>query len=478
LILAQRLASAASRAPRLALRTPRGDLTYAMLDERAARWAGTISSLVSSGQSVAFWVDDPHIFIPAILGAWLAGCAAVPVDSTCPLMELLTVIRSSEATLLVSDRADGNLHSSVAEIGCRLLERPNGDPVRSRIVEEGDPALILSTSGTTGGAKCLMFTHAAMVRNIDALIAAAAFSPDDRFLSPLSPALTTVLATCVLPSLALGATLVLPGRFLPMQTRDLLVNHEISVFAAIPYVYHLLSDIPYAQHGLPSLRLCITNSAPMPASIAEAFADRFGLLPRSNYCSSEAGGITYNRATERNLLLSSVGTPLPGICVAVVDAAGRSVPAGVEGQVVVESSMTASGYLHQPELTKQVFREGRVWTDDLGIVDSSGYLYITGRLSATLNVAGHLVNPEEIEAVLLQYPTVAEALVIGEDDPAETQTLTALVVLRGEIDVGALRAFCLGELASYKVPRHFRSVKSLPRNNLGKLRRHRHGDSS
>lgn len=439
------------------------------LDREADGWAAAVAGALPSQATVALRFDDPLTFTAAILGTWRAGCGVVPLDPGRSATDVVGALDHSRAELLASDRSEPALERRVEALGVPILRQPGGRGV-ARPPGDGDPALLLYTSGTTGEPKCVVFSHLAMARNVDALITAAGFRAEDHLFSPLGPGLTTVLASCVLPGLRLGAQVTLPGRFLPLQTRRLLRDGGVSVLLAVPYVYHLLAQLPGSDE-LPQLRLCITNSAPMTPALAMAFEERFGMLPRSNYCSSEAGGITYNAAPDRERTLSSVGTPLPGVRVTIADHGGRPVPPGVEGQVVVKSPMAATGYLDQPQATAQVFREGRIWTDDVGTMDAEGYLRITGRLSIIVNVAGNLVNPEEVESVLTRHPAVAEALVLGQEDAAASETLTAMIVPRGDVDLGRLREYCLRELASHKVPRRFELVASLPRDRLGKLQR-------
>jgi acyl-CoA synthetase (AMP-forming)/AMP-acid ligase II len=439
------------------------------LDRQAEGWAAAIAGALPERTACALLVEDPLTFVAAILGVWRAGCAAVPIDPARPPAEAMSAIAHSHALALVTDRSEPELEGQLSERGCKPLRRP-GSGTAARPPSEEDTALLIHTSGTTGEPKCVAFSHLAMMRNVDSLIEAAGLTPEDSLFSPLPPSLTTVLASCVLPGLRLGARITLPGRFLPLQTRRLLVERRATVLLGVPYVYHLLAQLPLGDRES-GLRLCITNSAPMAPSVATAFEERYGVLPRPNYCSSEAGGITYNAAEDRELLLSSVGTALPGVRVKTVDEDGRPVPPGIEGQVVVESPMAASGYLDRPEATARVFHDGGIWTDDLGVLDAAGYLRITGRISSIVNVAGNLVNPEEVEAVLLRHPSVAEALVVGEEDAGASQTLIAMVVTRGGFDAAALRDLCFRELAPHKVPRRIEAVPALPRDALGKLRR-------
>lgn len=457
-----------------AILTRSGRLTYADLRARAEHWRRTVASATPASAPVGVLMDEPGEFVSAALGAWQAGCPVLPLDPALHPSQAHDALNESGAGLLVTDR-DASSLPPLEGLRVTVLTSPDGgSPASGAAPASGDPALLLYSSGTTGTPKCVVFSHGAMVRNVRALIDVTGLTAEDCVMTPLAPALAAALATCVLPALAIGARLVLPGRVLPMQTARLLAEHGVSVFHGVPFVYDLLSRLEVPQN--PSqLRLCITNSAPMAHSVAEGFERRFGHLPRSNYCSSEAGAITFNGSDDRDLVLGSVGTALPGVRVRVVDDEGRDLEAGAEGRIVVHSPMVATGYLDRPDLTAEVFRDGAVWTDDLGRLDAGGNLWVTGRISAMVNIAGHLVNPATVEAVLVQHDNVAEALVRGEDDDETGQRLSALVVPRGDLDLGALRSYCFERLPGHAVPHRFVAVPSLARTSLGKPQRRQAG---
>jgi len=420
---------------------------------------------------VALRVVDPATFVIAALAVWRSGCALLPLDASRPVDEVASAIAEAGARTLVCDEALPGLAESITPLRCSIVPPQEGwAPGPEPSVGPQDVALLLYTSGSTGASKCVVFEHQAMVRNVLALGTAAGFDGGDRFFSPLSPALATTLATCVLPAIAFGGELLLGGRVLPRRIADVMRDRRVTVFAAVPFVYHLVAEVPKTR-ALPDLRIAITNSAPLPVPVAEAFEARTGLLPRSNYCSSEAGGITYNQTHDRVHLLSSVGTPLPGVDVRVVGEDGRDLADGVGGEIVVQTPMGARGYLHRPDLQEAVFRDGWIWTGDRGVRSSDGSLQITGRGTETLNVAGHLVNPIEVEQVLNRHPGLKESLVFGETDGEAGEVLVALVVSDEAVDPQELRTYLEQHVASFKVPRRIRRVEALPRTPLGKLRR-------
>lgn len=448
------------------LETAAGAITVADLDEGAGAWAAMLGSRgVGPGAAVVVHGDDPRWILPALLGVWAAGAAAVPLDRSRPEPEVARAVRESRAATVISEiplaRIPGVTHLPTA-----APSRRGRTALRCR---PGDPALLLFTSGTTGRPKCVVFSHRAMVRNVLAMAGAASLSEDDVVCTPMAPALPAVLATCLLPAVATGALVVFPGRFIPARTLRVIRERRATVLFAVPYLYDLLYESPASDmRSLAALRLCLTSSAALRPDLCAAYLDRFGLPIRSCYCSSEAGSVTVNAAEDRDHLLRSVGRPLPDVQVEVRDARGGAARPGEEGEIVVAGPLTAAGYWHRPVLERRVFRDGWVHTGDLGRLDADGYLSLVGRLSETFKVGGSLVNPIEVEEVLRRHPAVQDALVRPEPDPDAGAIPVALVVLRAPSDLRELRTHCAAHLSAAKVPRRVEFVAAIPRGRLGK----------
>src|SRR4051794_8920022 len=170
-----------------------------------------------------------------------------------------------------------------------------------------------------------------------------------------------------------------------------------------------------AEADLSSLRLCFTAGMAMPRETFEAFGQRFGILVRQLYGSTETGMIAANMSDDPVATFESVGTPVKGIELGIVDDDGEPMPAGETGEVTVAGPMVTEGYGDLPELNAVAFREGRYFTGDLGRIDQEGMLYLEGRKKLLIETGGFKVDPIEIEAVLLAHPEIAEAVVVGID---------------------------------------------------------------
>jgi len=342
--------------------------------------------------------------------------------------------------------------------------------------EQAEPAaLMLYTSGTTGTSKCVVTSHSAMQANGHAIIEVAKVSPSDQIMTTISPELPAVLTTSILPAMISGASLHLLSTIAPARIVRYLHQQGISVFFAVPYIYELLCESTAAQQlgGLPDLRVCMSSGAPLHPDIVHRFHALSAKLIHSTYGASETGLCTFNDADDVGIRAQSVGRALPGVHIAVRDSANKEVPVGEEGEVVVTGSLTAMGYFHRPELQAEVYREGEVHTNDRGMMDNKGYLYLRGRLSETLNCGGWMVNPIEVEEALTSHPLVREALVTGEAHPSLNQTVVAKVVLSApDVNEEDLIVYCQHKLASFKVPRRIEVVEHLSKTSQGKIKRH------
>jgi acyl-CoA synthetase (AMP-forming)/AMP-acid ligase II len=467
--------------------TSRGDalvvdgapVSYAALWRRARGWAARYADVgVLPGEHVLLQTSRSIDLIAAQFGAWLVGAVSVPLDGSRPAAEVERAADRCVASVIVADppvlRAldivgDGERALLDVTVDPPLVHGPHR-PVRR--AEDSD-ALLLLTSGTTGQSKFVRFSHRAMTANTRALVDAIGWRSTDRCLTPVPAALPAVLATCVLPAFAVGATAHLvtdrtPGRLVRSITRS-----APTILFAVPYTYELLCGARVCSRlaAVDSLRLCLAASAPSSPELVRHFHTLTGQRIRPMYCTSEAGSVTYVDGWEEEDDHVSVGRPLPGVQVSIVG--GDDVPArpGEPGEVVVSGPLVGTGYLDEPEQSKRTFRAAGVHTGDIGVLDRRGRLRLCGRLTDTINHAGYSVSPQEVEEVLAAHPAVTEALVRGESDPLEFQRVVALVVPAAGVTLDGLTAYCAERLASYKVPQRFEVVPRLPRNAQGKLLR-------
>jgi malonyl-CoA/methylmalonyl-CoA synthetase len=284
-------------------------------------------------------------------------------------------------------------------------------------------------------------------------------------------------------ALAAGATVLLRRRFDAAGTVRDLLSGEPTLFFGVPTMYvRLVEELKTVDDRSPlaRMRLFCSGSAPLAPETFAAFRDLTGHAILERYGMTETGmNLSNPYAGER--LPGTVGTPLPGVSIRIVeagDAAGRDVERGGEGELLVRGSNVFAGYWQAPEKTAESFvhdAAGWRWfkTGDLARQDpATGAITLLGRRHELIISGGFNVYPREVEEVLVTFPGIREAAVVGRRHPEWGEIPAAFLVVDGEIDEAELIAFCKSQMAGFKVPREVRLVESLPRNALGKVQKH------
>jgi malonyl-CoA/methylmalonyl-CoA synthetase len=334
--------------------------------------------------------------------------------------------------------------------------------------------LIVYTSGTTGAPKGAVLTHSALAANAAALVACWQMTAADRLHLMLPLFHVHGLCVGVHCWLLSGCRLRLEARFDHQHAQEQLQAFAPTVFFGVPtmYVRMLGFDEAAAQQIGARMRLFVSGSAPLPEHVWSEFRRRFGHEILERYGMSEALMIVSNPyAGERRP--GTVGVPLPGVSVRIVDDHGAAVPDGTPGEVLIRSASLFREYWRNPAATTAAFREGHWFTTgDLGTRGEDGYLTLHGRRTDLIISAGFNIYPREIEDFLCEQPGVAEAAVVGEADALRGEVPIAYVVAAPGWDAARTAAACRAHLASFKVPRRFVVVDRLPRTALGKVQKH------
>ena len=440
---------------------------------------------LSVAAQVAAATDAPRVglllpsgrgFAAGFFGALLAGRTPVPLNLALSPAELAFCMSDAglDCLLTVTPLAD-----QAAALGGRvvLVDGPGPPPADAPSSPEWTPddaAVILYTSGTTARPKGVVLTHANLLANAGAGIEALALRPDHVVLG-LLPLFHSFGLTCslVIP-VVLGATSILVPRFQPTTVVDLLRAHRPSAIFAIAGMYGaLLRTGALAAIDVSSLEFCVAGGEALPAQVREAFEAQTGTPLLEGYGLTETSPVvSVNRPDA--LRPGTAGHPLPGVRLRIVDADGRDVPPGAEGEVWVAGPGVMRGYHDRPDETAAVLTDdGWLRTGDLGRLDDTGALAITGRLKDLIICGGENIAPREIEDVLDQHPGVAEVAVIGVPDGVRGEAPKAFVVAREASDLSAadLGAFCRERLAGFKVPRQFAFLPELPKGPTGKVHR-------
>ncbi len=414
------------------------------------------------------------------LAAWMCGKVVVPLNYLLKKEELQYVIDDCETDIVFTAQPllDAMGYTPVATSIVKLDALEFSGVPSPRIpatAADGDLAVLLYTSGTSGKPKGVMLSHGNLTANIDQILAHVEFGPSDIMLGVLPQFHSFGMTVLTLLPLTCGPKVVYTARFLPPRLMKLIKVHKPTALIAIPSMYNALLSVKDASaEDFASFRFIVSGGEPLPASVIERFEERFFKRLNEGYGLTETAPVTnWCRPFEQRL--HSVGPPLPGVIQRIVDLnTGEEVPQGEEGEVQMSGPNIMGGYFKLPEESARAFAaDGFFRSGDIGRFDADGHLYITGRLKEMLIIGGENVFPREIEEVLNKHPSVHASGVIGITDPMRGELPVAFVELNegNEFDEQTLKTWCRETLAGYKVPTKVVMLDQLPRNPTGKIMR-------
>ncbi|MDN5361720.1 MAG: long-chain acyl-CoA synthetase [Moorella sp. (in: firmicutes)] len=461
-----------------------GTTTYGELIERIGAYANLFRSLgLEPGERIAICAPNCPEFIYSYLGGIQGGGIVVPLNLMLTREEIAFIIRDSGCSILAIHRSIidrlGLKPQETAALGlkrllvleesttARALATPPMPPVDTT---EEEVCAFLYTSGTTGRPKGAMLSHRNFLADIEALDAVSDLGLEDNFLCVLPMFHSFAWTTSVLLPLYLGSTITLKEAFQPKDTLKTLAEEDITVFCGVPSMYAILWRL--AEKGqFKTLKLAISGGAPLAAEIQRGFEAKFAFPLVEGYGLSEAAPVVCLNPLDGVRKPGSIGLPLPGVEVRVVDDNDRDVPRGEVGELIVRGPNVMSGYYNQPEESAAALRGGWLHTGDLVRQDEDGYLYVVDRKKDMIILGGFNVYPREVEEVLLTHPDVLEAAVVGVGDPVKGETVKAFIVLKegATVERRQLQEFLREHLAIYKIPRLFEFVPELPKGPTGKV---------
>jgi long-chain acyl-CoA synthetase len=483
------------RADAPALIEAHATVTYGALRARAARCRGGLAERgVSGGDRVAMVLPTGVDFVVAYLAILSAGAVAVPLNPQSPASELTRELATVRPALVVSDDGAGAAGAGAAAglgvptAGVSELEQaaPEASPEPHVDRDDGDPAVLLFTSGTAGFPKAAVLTHGSLRANLEQMLmrVGLAVNADDVGILLLPSSHVFGLNAVLGLHLYVGAPLVVTARFDAPATLELIRTHGITVLAAVPTVFGALADLESASpDDLSTLRLAVSGAAPLPEEVASRFAERFGIRLLQGYGLTEASpAVAFTDPASPDHGTRSVGVPLPGVEVRIVDGDGEEVLPGDPGELLVRGTNIFAGYFEDPGATAAVIdRAGWLHTGDVALMADDATLTLVDRRKDLVIVSGFNVYPAEVERVLGEHPAVAAVAVVGVPDATTGETVQAFVVPAGSWDEGEaapseptadeLVRYCARHLARYKCPTRVSFVRELPRGLAGELLR-------
>ncbi len=342
-----------------------------------------------------------------------------------------------------------------------------------------DTAVICYTSGTTGRSKGAMLSHRNLVSNMTALHELWQWSDRDVLLHVLPLFHVHGLFVALHGGLNAGATIIMHEKFDPHRVWRTIEAQRCTILMGVPTMYQRLMnewETMEKPPDLSSMRLFISGSAPLLENQFLRFASNTGFPILERYGMTEAGMIASNPADPAGRKATSVGFPLPGVELRVVDSDGLDVPLGAVGEILIRGENVFRGYRGMPEKTRESFVDGWFRSGDLGYLDQNdgGRLYLVGRAKELIITGGYNVYPKEIENLLEGHEGVREAAVVGVPDADFGERVVAIVALQEastKTTPETLIEFCKKRLAGYKCPKQVFVTDSLPRNAMGKLQK-------
>jgi len=485
--LAQNLMeTAATEGRHPALRMDDAQLTYEEFRDAALRVAASLQSRgIEPGDRVGMVLPNVLSFPVVFYGALLAGAAVVPMNPLLKAREVEYYLRDSGARIVVAAESSADPASEAAAavgiesvtVGATLPEALMATEGLTGPVEreDGDTAVILYTSGTTGQPKGAELTHAGLASNArttqETLLEG---TPDDVIMGCL-PLFHVFGLTCSLNAGVLaGATLTLIPRFDGAKALSVVERDGVTVFQGVPTMFSAMLHQPdAAERDMSSLRSCVSGGSAMPVEVMRSFEETFGCIVLEGYGLSETSPVASFNHPHAERKPGSIGTPIRGVQMRVVDDDGKDVPLGDVGEIAIRGENVMKGYWNRPEDTDKAIPDGWFRTGDLARQDEDRYFFIVDRKKEMIIRGGYNVYPREIEEALYEHPAVAEAACIGIPHPDLGEEVVAAVALKpgASADPEELKAFAKERVAAYKYPRHLWLVDALPKGPTGKILR-------
>jgi len=485
-LVAALLGAAATTPERPALVGTGDPVSHGEVAARSARATSLLAARVAPGDRVALIAGNEPAFVTAYLATLAAGAVAVPLNPTAPAQEIARELAIVTPTLVVASPEHADRARRVTtrlETGPSLLvldaEASESAETRAPLARAAsDLAVLLFTAGTAGPPKAAKLTHGSLLANLEQLQGHPGLRVDNDDVALGVLPFFHVFGLNVVLDLALlaGAAVSLVDHFHPAETLDRVRRDAVTVVAAVPAVYAAWCALPdeVGADAFASVRLCVSGAAALDAAVAARMRERFAMAVHEGYGLTEASPVVSTSAVSTEPRIGSIGPPLPGIEVRLVDKDERDVLEGDPGEVQVRGPNVFAGYWEDDDATARVLTDdGWLRTGDIGVADPDGWLSLVERAKDVIIVSGFNVFPGEVEEAIASHPAVQEVAVIGEPHPRTGETVVAFVVARpGEDpDPVELLRHAGRHISRYKLPTRVEVVSELPRSFTGKLLR-------
>jgi long-chain acyl-CoA synthetase len=477
--------SAAKHADRPALKLDDAELTYGQLDEGSARLAALLGSKgVEPGDRVGIMLPNVPYFAVCYYGTLRAGGVVVPMNVLLKGREVGFYLSDPGAKILFAwHEFEEAAKKGADEAGVELvLVKPGEfekrleeqDPGDKAVAERdgSDTAVILYTSGTTGKPKGAELTHDNLRKNTEAAV--GLFSLDDSAITlGALPLFHSFGQTCGLnATISVGGCLTLIPRFDPAKALEIIQRDKVNVFEGVPTMYSAMLHLDGRDdYDTSSLNVCASGGAAMPGETMRAFEKAFDTKILEGYGLSETSPVASFNHPDKERKEGSIGTPIEGVEMKVVDDDGKDVDQGEVGEIVIKGHNVMKGYYGREDATAEAIKDGWFYSGDMAKVDEDGYFFIVDRKKDLIIRGGYNVYPREVEEVLYEHPAVREVAVIGMPHDDLGEEVGAAVALKdGEsVSEDDIQVYVKENVASYKYPRKVWFVDDLPKGPTGKI---------
>ncbi|MDE2686606.1 MAG: acyl--CoA ligase [Chloroflexota bacterium] len=473
----------------MAISVPDGaNVTYAEFGEEIERVAELLAGAgMQPGRAVSIALPNGLEFMVVFLAVARAGAIAAPLNPAYTADEFKFYMEDAEAQLAILPLGEHPAREAAAELGVPTIEAALDDAGRTMLSRGGDTlaarrdapapssddvALFLHTSGTTSRPKGVPLTHGNLAASIKNIGDTYGLTPDDIAMVVMPLFHVHGLIGVSLSTLSTGGSLVVPPRFSASRFWGEQRDSGATWYSAVPTIHQILlarADDEDAPHS--SFRFIRSCSAALAPTVFDQLEARFGAPVLEAYGMTEASHqMSSNLLPPGDRMPGTVGKGT-GVDIAIMDDDGNLLSAGGRAEVVIRGANVTHGYHNNPDANAEAFTNGWFRTGDQGFLDDAGTLTLTGRIKELINRGGEKISPLEVDAALLEHPSVAEAVCFGVPHTMYGEAVQAAVVISADTDEAAIREYCGERLAAFKVPDRVYIIDTMPRTATGKIQR-------
>jgi len=458
-------------------------ITYGDLQQKVIQYRNFFYQQgLRPGENAGLFSKNSVEFIYSYLAIVSLGAVVVPLNFQLVPREIAYIIQDARIKILitmtklelVAELTSYDYHQQLTQLV--ISEFVNTDFILDltssplpTTFDENTLCTIIYTSGTTGRPKGAMLTHKNLISNAQEFSQVCPHGTADRVLCVLPMYHCFAWTVAVLTPLMNHCSIKILESFNIRETITSIRDNKITILSGIPTMFRLFTQWATAE-DFSHVQLCISGGSSLPQEISEQFTHKTGKKVIEGYGLSEASPVVSLNPIE-HVKYCSVGKPLPGIKVRIINSHDIDLPPGQTGELLVQGPNVMLGYYNLPEESTKTLQNSWLYTGDLAYIDEDGYIFIVDRLKDMIITSGENIYPREIEELLYTYPSVAEVAVIGVPDKLRGTIVRAYIVPTDghSLNKKLLQSYLQKKIAAYKMPREFIIVNTLPKNSTGKI---------